>query len=32
MAINTYSPLRYPGGKNKLTYFVKSLIDEKKIK
>ncbi|QGH20790.1 DNA adenine methylase [Clostridium butyricum] len=29
--MNTYSPLRYPGGKNKLTYFVKSLIDEKKL-
>lgn len=31
MAIKTYSPLRYPGGKNQLTKFVEKLIQEKKL-
>ncbi|NFH89777.1 DNA adenine methylase [Clostridium botulinum] len=29
MAAKTYSPLRYPGGKNQLTKFVEKLINEK---
>lgn len=29
--MKTYSPLRYPGGKNKLTEYVKDLIDSKKL-
>ena len=31
MAIKTYSPLRYPGGKNQLTKFVEKLIHEKRL-
>lgn len=32
MAMKTYSPLRYPGGKNQLTRFVETLIEEKRLK
>lgn len=31
MAAKTYSPLRYPGGKNRLTKYVKELINLKKL-
>lgn len=31
MAMKTYSPLRYPGGKKKLTLYVKKLINIKKL-
>lgn len=31
MAMKTYSPLRYPGGKNQLTKFVEKLIYEKRL-
>ncbi|MDU1232573.1 MAG: DNA adenine methylase [Clostridium sp.] len=31
MSIKTYSPLRYPGGKNKLTTYVEELIKVKKL-
>lgn len=32
MAMKTYSPLRYPGGKNQLTKYVEKLIEEKGVK
>lgn len=31
MAIKTYSPLRYPGGKNKLTELVKQILDNNQM-
>lgn len=31
MAIKTYSPLRYPGGKNKLTELVKQVLDDNQM-
>ncbi|NFM30700.1 DNA adenine methylase [Clostridium botulinum] len=31
MAFNTYSPLRYPGGKNRLSKYVQELINLKKL-
>lgn len=31
MPIKTYSPLRYPGGKNKLTELVKQILDENQM-